>query len=124
MSINVVTLSGNLSRDPETRWFQDGKSITIFSIAVQSFRKGEKTTFWMDCKAWGKVGEVCGEYLKEGSLVTVSGSLEHESWETESGGKRGKLVLNVKDVQLPPKWREYVEPDLPQFHELFPNKDY
>jgi single-strand DNA-binding protein len=104
MGINTATLSGNLGKDPLLTYLDSGSVVASFSIAVQGFRHGEKTTLWFDCKAWNKTAEVIADYTKKGSPVTVSGNLDVEEWiDRDSNSKRSKVVLVVRDIQLPPR---------------------
>lgn len=103
MPINTVTLSGNVGRTPEVRYFDSGKVIATFSLAVQAYKNKEKVTLWFDCQAWEGTAKLIGEYVKKGDPITVSGSLDIETWEAKEGGKRSKTVVVVRDVQLAPK---------------------
>lgn len=102
MTINTVTLSGNLGKDPELKYLESGTVIAAFSLAVQGFAKGEKKTLWFNCKAFGKVAEVIGEYLKKGSAVTITGRHDCDEWEKD-GQKQKFAYIIVNDLQLPPK---------------------
>lgn len=87
--INKVILIGNLGRDPETRYFQDGSAVCNFSIATSeewtdknSGEKREKTE-WHRIVAFRKLGEVCGQYLSKGRQVYVEGKLQTRSYEKD-----------------------------------------
>ena len=73
--------------------FTSGKKLTTFSIATSdSYRKfkGDKVedTQWHNIVAWGKVGEIVGEYLSKGQEVALEGKLIHRSYETSDGDKK------------------------------------
>lgn len=98
--MNDVTLTGNLTRDPEVRVLANGSSVVNFTVASsRNFKKkdgtyGKETTF-VDCEAWEKTAENIGESLSKGSGVFVNGSLKSDSWEDTDGNKRSRLKLRV-----------------------------
>lgn len=87
--LNQCNFIGRLWRDPETRYTPSGDAVTNFSIAVGSSwtdkASGEKKeeVEWVRCVAWRKLGEICGEYLKKGSQVFVSGKMKTRKWDKE-----------------------------------------
>lgn len=95
-SFNSCTFSGFVGRDPELRYFEDGKSLANFSIAVGN-RQGD--TLWITVKVWGKAALVIGDWVKKGSQIIVSGELQEESWDKD-GVKKTKLVLNCQNFKL------------------------
>jgi len=88
-AINKVILIGNLGRDPEMRYFQDGKAVANFSIATTDKWKDKATgesrekTEWHRIVAFGRLGEICGEYLSKGKQVYIEGRLRTRSWEKD-----------------------------------------
>ena len=84
-ALNRVQLIGYLGKDPETRFTPTGKKVTHFSLAVtQRWKAGgeaKEYTEWVNIEAWGRLGEVCNEYLKKGSLVFVEGRLKTDRYE-------------------------------------------
>jgi single-strand DNA-binding protein len=89
-SLNRVQLIGNLGKDPESRFTPTGKKVCHFSVAVSNRWKdknGEmkESVEWVNIEAWGRLGEVCQEYLKKGSLVFVEGRLKTDKY--EAGGE-------------------------------------
>lgn len=101
MSLNKeVFLTGNLGREPEAMYTDNGKFIVKFSIAVQSGWGDNKTTEWYDCVAWEKTGEVLNEYLGKGSRIQVRGDFKLEAYKSKSGEAKAKLVVTVKDFQF------------------------
>lgn len=95
-SFNNCTFSGYVGRDPELRFFDDGKSVANFSIAVDN-RNSE--TLWVTVKVWGKGAQVISDYVKKGSQLIVSGELRQEEWE-KNGVKNSKIVLNCQDFKF------------------------
>jgi len=96
-SINKVILVGNLGKDPESRQTQSGHTLTRFGLATSerwSDKSGERQerTTWHNIKAWGKLGELCGNYLRKGSKVYVEGRLETR--EDDQGRRFTDVVAN------------------------------
>ena len=90
-ALNRVQLIGNLGKDPESKFTPTGKKVAHFSLAVsQRWKTGSETkeyTEWVNIEAWGRLGEVCQEYLKKGSLVYVEGRLKTEKYEDKGETK-------------------------------------
>ena len=85
-TLNRVQLIGRLGKDPESKFIPTGKKVTHFSLAVDNRWKdknGEtkESTEWVNIEAWGRLGEVCQEYLKKGSLVFLEGRLKTDKYE-------------------------------------------
>jgi len=90
-ALNRVQLIGNLGKDPESKFTPTGKKVAHFSLAVsQRWKTGAETkeyTEWVNIEAWGRLGEVCQEYLKKGSLVYLEGRLKTEKYEDKGETK-------------------------------------
>ena len=85
-SLNRVQLIGYLGKDPEGKFTPNGKKVIHFSLAVSNrwkSKEGEtkEYTEWVNVEAWGRLGEVCQEYLKKGSLIYLEGRLKTEKYE-------------------------------------------
>lgn len=99
-------ITGNLTRDPELRTTPNGASVCSFSVAVNRVYKdanGEQRedVSYIDCSAWGKLGEMIAQYAKKGSGVLVSGRLDQRSWEDKNGGgKRSRVEIVVEDFNF------------------------
>ncbi|HZJ34613.1 MAG TPA: single-stranded DNA-binding protein [Candidatus Angelobacter sp.] len=97
-SINQVILMGRLTRDPEQRTTNSGKTIANFSIAVDRFGQDDTADFF-DITAWEKLGELVVQYLTKGRRVLVQGRLRQDSWEDkETGKKRSRVEVTATDV--------------------------
>lgn len=87
--INKAILIGNLGRDPEIRYTQDGRAVANFSIATSDEWKDKNTgekkerTEWHRIVAFGKLGEICGEYLAKGKQIYIEGRIQTRSWEKD-----------------------------------------
>ncbi len=105
-TVNRVILVGRLGKDPEVRSTPNGTSVTKFSLATDekfTDRSGEKQerTEWHNIVAWGKLGEICGQYLKKGKLVYIEGSIRTDTWDDkESGQKRERKEIIARDMQM------------------------
>lgn len=88
-ALNRVQLIGRLGKDPESKYTPTGKKVAHFSLAVsQRWKTAGETkeyTEWVNIEAWGRLGEVCQEYLKKGSLVYLEGRLKTEKYEDKEG---------------------------------------
>ncbi len=104
-SFNKVLLMGNLTRDPELRYIPSGQPVTSFTVAVnrnymaQSGEKKEEVSF-IRIVVWGKMAEICNEYLKKGRPVFVEGRLQSRSWEAQDGSKRSTIEVVAQNVQF------------------------
>lgn len=101
-SVNQVTLMGNLTRDPELRQTPTGQSVCSFSLALNRAYKDQsgewqEATDFIDCVAWGPLGERVSQYLSKGRRALVQGRLQSRSWEQE-GQKRSKVEVLANDV--------------------------
>jgi single-strand DNA-binding protein len=105
--INKVILVGNLGKDPETRYMPSGGAVCSFSIATseswtdkQSGQKQERTE-WHSISVFGKLAEICGEYLRKGSKVYVEGSLRTDKYQDKQTGQdRYSTKIVARDMQM------------------------
>jgi single-strand DNA-binding protein len=104
--INKVIIIGRLGNDPEVRYTPSGAAVARFSVATSEEWKdknsGEKKerTEWHRVTAWGKLGEICGEYLSKGRQVYVEGRLQTSSYDDKDGVKRYSTEIVASDVQF------------------------
>ena len=104
-SLNKVLLIGNLTRDTELRYIPSGSAVASFTLAInrvyklQSGEKKEEVSF-VRIVVWGRMAEVCGEYLKKGSPVFVEGRLQSRSWDGPDGQKRSTIEVIANNVQF------------------------
>jgi single-strand DNA-binding protein len=98
--INRVILTGRLTRDPEVRTTQTGKSFATFSIAVNKRIKpqdpNEPDAFFFNIKAWGQSADYVGNYLTKGRLVAVDGRLENRKY-TDNNGVNREITEVIAD---------------------------
>jgi len=91
--LNKVMLIGNLGRDPEIRSTPSGTQVANFTLATtENFtdRSGNRTsrTEWHRIVAWGRLAEICGQYLRKGKQVYIEGRIQTRQWEDQQGQRR------------------------------------
>lgn len=105
-SVNKVILVGRLGKDPEIKSTPSGQTVAKFTIATDeryTDRAGEKQerTEWHNIVAWGKLAEICGQYLRKGKLVYIDGQIRTDSWDDkESGQKRYRTEIIANQMQM------------------------
>ena len=103
--INKVILIGNLGRDPETKYAQNGSAVTNFSVATsESWRdkssgEQQERTEWHNVVCFARLAEIAGEYLRKGSKVYIEGSLRTTSWE-QDGQKKYRTEVMARELQM------------------------
>ena len=103
MNTNVVVLVGRVVKDPEIKQIgEKGTSLCKLTLAINHKRGDNEEVAFVDCEAWGKSAEILGEYLRKGSLLSVSGRLRQDKWEKE-GKNYSKLLVVVNDFSLGPR---------------------
>ncbi|MBI4228986.1 MAG: single-stranded DNA-binding protein [Deltaproteobacteria bacterium] len=103
--INKVILIGNLGRDPELRYTASGQAVANFTIATTESRTNkdggrQDFTEWHRIVAWGRLAEICGEYLSKGRMVYIEGTLRTRSWEDKEGRKRWTTEVLARNMQM------------------------
>jgi single-strand DNA-binding protein len=104
-ALNRVQLIGRLGKDPDGKFTPTGKQVTHFSVAVTNrwkTRDGETKEFteWINIEAWGRLGEICKEYLKKGSLVYLDGRLKTDRYEDKGETKYFSKVVALQMQML------------------------
>lgn len=101
MSLNVVTLVGRAGRDPEVKYFESGKVVCNFTLAVNRRSRKSDEPDWFDLELWDKTAEIAANYVKKGKLIGIKGSLKFDYWQDRNtGASRSKPVIRVEDLQL------------------------
>ncbi|GHO74708.1 hypothetical protein KSD_24790 [Ktedonobacter sp. SOSP1-85] len=103
--MNKILLIGNLGRDPEMSYLQDGTAITKFSLAVSrparsSGGERERETDWYNVTAWRQLAERCSQYLHKGSKVYVEGRLVQRKYMDKSGVERVSIDVTLTDMEM------------------------
>jgi single-strand DNA-binding protein len=105
MSVNKVILLGRLGQDPELKYTPSGTAVCNFSLATTeswSDKSGQKQerTEWHRIVVWGKLAELCNQYLAKGRQAFVEGALQTRSWDDKQGQKRYTTEINAKTIQF------------------------
>ena len=100
VSYNRVILAGNLTRDPELRFTNDGVPVCNFGLAVNNVRGNKEHVNFFDVSAWRELGETVANYKKKGDPVLIEGRLQYRTWEAQDGSKRSKVDVVADNVQF------------------------
>jgi len=104
-SVNKVILVGNVTWDPELKHTENNKSVCSFGLAInRNWTNGEgekkEETDFHRIVAWGKLGEICHQYLKKGRLVYVEGRLHSRSFTDNEGITKSATEIVIDDMQM------------------------
>ena len=105
-NVNVVVITGNLTKDPELRSTGGGTSVCEMRVAVNSRRKNGQTGQWedkpnyFDVVVFGAQADNCATYLQRGRPLAVEGRLDWREWESKEGGKRQAVQIIANTVQF------------------------
>lgn len=101
--LNKAILMGRLTRDPELRFTQNKAAVASFTLAVNRDKKGsngEQVGDFIDCVAWGRMGEFVKQWFTKGMLTIVIGRIQSRNWEDKNGNKRTTIEINAEDVSF------------------------
>src|SRR4051812_24594121 len=103
--VNKVILIGRLGNDPEVRYTSNGGAVANFNMATNESwtdKAGQKQerTEWHRIVVWGKLGELCGQYLAKGRQAFVEGRLQTREWTDKEGGKRYTTEIVAQNIQF------------------------
>jgi len=105
-NVNKVILMGVLGRDPETKQFPNGGSVTTFSVATTDHWKDKTTSERKEATEWHRIStsnrlaEIASKYLKKGSKAYIEGSLRTRKWKDQSGADREIVEVRADVLQL------------------------
>jgi single-strand DNA-binding protein len=104
-ALNRVQLIGRLGKDPESRFTPTGKKVAHFSLAVSNRWKSaegeaKESTEWVNVEAWGRLGEVCAQYLHKGSLIYLEGRLKTDKFEDKGGETKYYTKVVALSMQM------------------------
>ena len=109
MNLNKAILIGNLTRDPESRTLPSGQAVANFGIATNrvwfdsnSKEKKQQVEFH-NIVAFGKLAEICNQYLKKGSLVMIEGRIQTRNWQDQSGVTKYRTEIIAEKMQMGPR---------------------
>lgn len=131
-SVNKAILIGNLGRDPEFKYTPGGQPVATFTLATTerfADKNGQKQerTEWHNIVAWGKLAELCNQYLKKGRSVYIEGRITTRSWDDKDNVKRYKTEIVANTLQFIGGGNQGSQggggaPD-PEFSQSFPSYD-
>ena len=104
--VNKVILLGNVGSDPELKYTTNGAGVSNFSVATnetwmdKNTNERQERTEWHRIVAWGRLAEICNQYLKKGSKVYIEGRLQTRSWEGQDGQKRYTTEIVAGEMQM------------------------
>ena len=98
--MNIITIAGNVGKQPELRQLQSGDSLLFFSVADNWTEKGEKKTTWYSCSIWGERAIKLQPHIKKGDNITVCGMLRPHSYTGREGDTLTSFDVRVTDVAL------------------------
>lgn len=108
MNLNKIFILGNVVKNPESRTTPSGQTVATFSIATNRMwtdkqgQKQKKAEFH-NIVAWGKLGEICAQYLEKGKLVFIEGRVETRSWDAPDGTKKYRTEVIAENMQMGPR---------------------
>jgi single-strand DNA-binding protein len=102
-SLNRATILGNLTRDPELRQTPNGQNVCSFGVATNRAWNGadgqrQEQTEFHNVVAWGKLAEICGQYLTKGKKVYIEGRLQTRDWEGQDGVRRYRTEIVAENL--------------------------
>jgi single-strand DNA-binding protein len=117
--VNKAILLGNLGADPEIRYTPSGTAVTNFRIATSETRTNkdgqkETKTEWHRIVTFGRLAEICGEYLSKGKQIYIEGRIQTRSWDDKDGNKRQTTEIVANKMQMlggPPGAKEGIQPE-------------
>ena len=98
--LNRCEFIGRLGKDPELRYSPGGDAFCNFSIACGWKTKDKEGAEWVRATAFGKLAEICGQYLKKGSQVYIAGRLTTRKWKNKEGVDQYSTEINVDQMQM------------------------
>lgn len=91
---------GRLTADPEIRYTNSGTAVASYTVACDYGYGDNKKTEFVRCVSWSKLAEICGEYLRKGSLVYICGAMETRKWQDNNGENRYTTEINVREMKM------------------------
>lgn len=102
--VNKAILIGNLGADPEIRYTQNGTAVVNFSVATTEKYKQDnewvEKTEWHRVIAWGRLAEICAEYLVKGSRVYIEGGIYTRKWEDRDGNPKYTTEIKAREMKM------------------------
>ena len=105
--MNSVVIVGRVGQDPEIKYFESGSVKAKFSIAVDRGGSREnRITDWFNIEAWSRLAEFAGEWIKKGQMLSISGTMELQSWTDQAGNLREFPIIKAQEIRFAGSKRE------------------
>lgn len=98
-TLNRIQIIGHVGKDPEIKFLPNGNTVANFSVATTEKKNDEERTEWHNLVVFGKLAEICQDYVRKGSLVYVEGSLRTNKWEKD-GKQYSRTEIIVNNIQF------------------------
>jgi len=109
MNLNKAILIGNLTRDPESRALPSGQALSTFGVATNrvwfdsNTKEKKQQVEFHNIVAFGKLAEICNQYLKKGTLAMIEGRIQTRSWQGQNGETKYRTEIIAEKMQMGPK---------------------
>ena len=116
--INIVVIVGRLTRKPDLKYTPKNTAVSTFTIAnnkayISNGEKKESASF-LNCVAWGKVGQIIAERFEKGQKITISGRLEQRSWTDKNGQNHSTVEIIVEEFNFGEQAKNNTSKSIPQ----------
>jgi single-strand DNA-binding protein len=103
--VNKVILIGNLGKDPEVRYLENGKAVANVTLATTEKYKDREgnqveSTEWHDLEMWDGLAKIAEQYLQKGKSIYVEGKIKTDSWQDEQGVKKYRTRIRVQNMTM------------------------
>jgi len=103
--LNQCNFIGRVGRDPESRYTADGQAVCNFSVACGEKYKDkagnmQEKTEWVSVVVWGRLAEICQEYLAKGSLCYISGKMQTRKWQDKDGNDKYTTEIVAREMKM------------------------
>lgn len=109
MNLNKIFLIGNLTRDPESRALPSGQTVSNFGMATNRVwtdpetKEKQQQTEFHNIVAFGRLAEICNQYLSKGSLIMIEGRIQTRSWKNQDGDTKYRTEVITESMQMGPR---------------------
>jgi len=111
--MNIVTLTGRLTQDPQLRYTPKDTAVARFGLAVNSRRNSTEHVDFFDIEAWRGLGVAVAKHIGKGRRVNVVGELRQQRWTDNDGNRRSKVVIVARNIEFLDRPDRDREPDEP-----------
>ena len=115
MNLNKAILIGNLTRDPESRTLPSGQAVSSFGLATNRIwfdsntKEKKQQAEFHNIVTFGKLAEICNQYLKKGTLVMIEGRIQTRNWQGQNGDTKYRTEIIAEKMQMGPRTAQRTE---------------